>query len=167
MKKLGVATLFFLSFAVFAATVTVNASNPPYNTLSNVVGTNIYSEVEIRMAGGFQILGAYNTLNPNNRLGAGDQIQVKWQDGSSERLAVSNPMVSAGVTPVPGTQQSGSGSSGSGGGPYDDGSGYDPGNGGLGGTPYEDCFSDTVKACVSVGGEPMQCETIPVLNCPP
>jgi hypothetical protein len=161
-KGYGLLVLLSVSFVAFAAgIVTINTSNPPYSTQSNVVGTNIYSMVEIRIAAGFQILGAYNTLNSNNRLASGDQFEVKWQDGSTEKYAVSTPLSSVGTTPVPGTQQVPPNSGGGGPGGY----AGDFGSGG-GDNPFADCFSDTSTGCVSVGDGPMQCETYTVLNCP-
>ncbi len=161
--------LCFVSFAAFAAVVTLNASDLIYRNISNVNQTGITSESSIRAAGAFAMIGVYNQLpTQQSSVKVGQEIKIVWQDGSSERFKVlSFFSPAAGVEPVDGTQQPAPGNSGSGGGPYDDGGGYGPGDGGLGGTPYENCMVDRETGCVAVGESENECHTFSVLNCPP
>ena len=159
-KTMWLVALLAFSLSALAAVVTINLSDYPYNGLSMVQGQNIYSEAEIKMGIGFEVVKMYNGLN-STKLGNGDQAKVIYQDGSSERYAVGSLLSSGGVLPIPGTQQSASGSGGGGPGGYPDDPGYVGGD-----NPFSDCFSETVTGCVSVGDGPMQCETYNVLNCP-
>jgi hypothetical protein len=161
IKRWPFLSLLLISFAVVAATVTINTADTAYRNLNNVVGTNIHTEPEIRMAAGFTLSGAYRNIHGFGTLGDGSQFKVVWQDGSSETYVVNNRFMSDGTMPVPGTQQPGGTGGGGGPGGYPD----DPGYGG-GDDPFSDCFSETVTGCVSVGDGPMQCETFTVLNCP-
>lgn len=104
------------------------------------------------------LAGRYRSLHGPGTLGQGSQFVVKWQNGSSERYMVTNRLLTAGTTPVPGTQQPAGSSAGGGGYVGDPGSGH--------GDPYADCTPGSERGCVAVGGGPMVCETVSVLECP-
>lgn len=157
-----------ISFAVLAASLTLYASDSRWSNRSNISGTGISSEFGIRVAGSFVIIRFHNeTPNQSKPISLGQEVKIVWQDGSSERVKLKCLSSPACAEPVDGTQQPAPGSSGSGGGPYDDGGGYGPGDGGLGGTPYENCMVDRETGCVAVGESENQCHTFSVLNCPP
>lgn len=109
--------LVALSFAALAATITVYASDPRWNSLNNVAGTGISSELGIRSLGAFVIVRMHNETPAQSKpIQLGSTFKVVWQDGSSEQVKYqcnTSPAVCA--KPVPGTQQAPS--SGSGGGP--------------------------------------------------
>lgn len=159
-KKIFAALLAFVSFVAIAATITINTADTAYRNLSNVQGTNIYTDGEIRAAAGFQLAGAYRAVHGVSQLPQGSQFKVIWQDGSSEKYMVVSRYLSAGTTPIPNTQQGAPSAGGGGGIP-------DPGAGGDGpGGDWSDCFNTTIKACTSAGGGPDHCEYITSLECP-
>lgn len=165
MKKkiMWIAALFCLSFVALAAIVTVNLSNTPYNRLSMVQGQNIYSEAEVKIGIGFEVVKTYNGMT-TNKLGKGDQVKIVYQDGSSEHYAVNSNLLSGGVVPIPGTQMPSS-STGGGGGPFDPGL-LGGGLGTVGGSQFENCIATTQRVGVDVGESGMKWSTITVLKCP-
>lgn len=102
---------FFLAGLAFAALaaglITIDTrSDAGYRNLSNVSGTSIDTEEEVRIAGLTQIASQYRLRNGLSTLPSGAQFRVVWPNGSSEGGSVVNPFGSVGAVPVPGTQSS-------------------------------------------------------------
>lgn len=158
-RKIFPVVFLFASFMVFAAMITINTSHDDYKNLSNIPGTSIHSDFELKVPAGYQLANRYRTLHGASQLPQGSNFRVIWQDGTAEQFFVADRTLSAGTVPVPGTQQGAGGGSGVG------GDGSPPGYG-SGGGPFENCFSTTVTGCTSAGGGPQHCETISFLDCP-
>jgi hypothetical protein len=118
--------LLLVAFIAIAGTVVINASDPAYSNLSNVADTNVGTDWEIRNAGLTQIAATYRGINGLGTLDNNEEFKVIWKDGSSEKAKVVNKFSTLGTVPVPGSQESGNGTSiGGGGGWADDGFGDD------------------------------------------
>ena len=96
--------LLFVSFAALALGLSIDARQPPYNSLSNVQGTTIHSDWEIRNAGLTQIAAAYRLIHGLSTLQTGSVFRVTWGGGSSEGASVVSAFSSLGAVPIPDTQ---------------------------------------------------------------
>lgn len=96
--------LLLVSFVALAFGISIDARQSPYNGLSNVQGTTIHSDWEIRNAGPTQIAAAYRLLHGLSALQTGSVFRVTWGGGSSESASVVSAFSSLGAVPIPDTQ---------------------------------------------------------------
>ncbi|MBD3680308.1 hypothetical protein H3005_00355 [Stenotrophomonas sp. Br8] len=134
-KKWSFFGLIFTTFAVAAATVTINAAAYPYNQVPAAQSLSAFEMAELRIAGLTGLAGMYRITHGLGSLPIGSKIKVTWGDGSVEEGAVVCLAGSVCVKPVPGTQKAASGGGGGGGysGPISSGS-YGGGGGGRTGS---------------------------------
>lgn len=117
-KKWSFFGLIFTTFAVVAATVTINAAAYPYNQVPAAQSLSAFEMAELRIAGLTGLAGMYRITHGLGSLPIGSKIKVTWGDGSVEEGAVVCLAGSVCVKPVPGTQKAASGGGGGGGGGY-------------------------------------------------
>lgn len=97
--------LLFISGVVLAAAIIIRASDENYGNLSNVLGTSIASEAEIRTAGLSPAAVRYRQISGQSSLPVGSEFTMVWEDGSSERASINSRVSSLGATPIPGSQR--------------------------------------------------------------
>jgi hypothetical protein len=100
--------LLVLSLVVsgaIAAGVSIDGRSAPYSGRSNIAGTSIDSDWEIRNAGLSQAAAIYRQQHGPSSLPAGSNFRMTWPNGSSEGGSVTSPYLSDGAVPIPGTQQ--------------------------------------------------------------
>ena len=115
MKKFTMATkarryfwaLLFATYSVTAAGVMIDVIGDEYRHLSQVAVTTVHSSQDMRMSGAAQVAALYRASSgaPFSTLPPGSTFKVVWPDGSSEYVMVVSPTSSAGVHPIPGSQQ--------------------------------------------------------------
>lgn len=150
-KKWSFFGLIFTTFAVVAATVTINAAAYPYNQVPAAQSLSAFEMAELRIAGLTGLAGMYRITHGLGSLPIGSKIKVTWGDGSVEEGAVVCLAGSVCVKPVPGTQKAATSGGGGGGG---------GGSGGGGGGGYSGPISSGSyggggggrSGSVSVGG---------------
>ncbi|WP_230116485.1 hypothetical protein, partial [Stenotrophomonas lactitubi] len=111
-KKWSFFGLIFTTFAVAAATVTINAAAYPYNQVPAAQSLSAFEMAELRIAGLTGLAGMYRITHGLGSLPIGSKIKVTWGDGSVEEGAVVCLAGSVCVKPVPGTQKAASGGGG-------------------------------------------------------
>lgn len=99
--------LLFATYSVTAAGVMIDVLGDEYRHLSQVAVTTVKSSQDMRMSGAAQVAAMYRASSgaPFSTLPPGSTFKVVWPDGSSEYVMVVSPSSSAGVHPIPGSQQ--------------------------------------------------------------
>jgi hypothetical protein len=88
-----------------AALPALDGRYPPCAKLNNVRDTSTGSEAAIRSAGAGACAAQYRLEHGLLSLPSGSVFKITWPDGSSERMIVTDPLMSAGTQPLPGTQR--------------------------------------------------------------
>lgn len=87
-----------------ASGIVINGAAAPYNQLSNVQGTTVDSDWEVRTAGLSQAAATYRLTNGLGELPVGSRFQMRWGNSSHEVGDITSTSSSVGAVPVPGTQ---------------------------------------------------------------
>ncbi|HIE4562360.1 TPA: hypothetical protein ACXNIY_000406 [Stenotrophomonas maltophilia] len=82
----------------------INAADRIYKDLTNVVDASIGSDLGIRQAAMFQMVGAYRLSHGLASVKRGETITFIWPDGSAEKGLAADPFLTTGIEPIPGTQ---------------------------------------------------------------
>jgi hypothetical protein len=106
----------FSAVAIAAGGISIDCSEAPYSSLPAVQGIGNSDEEALQEAAGVAIAGAYRSLHGASSLPVGTQIEVTWQNGSSEKMLIELVSSTVGVSPIPGTQKAAGVGGGGGGG---------------------------------------------------
>ncbi len=101
--------LLSVPISVFAAPITINAGQAPYNTVEGAIGTSVRDDVMARTGAMSALVGMYRSIHGAFSVETGQVFIFIWQDGSKERGVANQPMSSVGTVPVPNTQSRPSG----------------------------------------------------------
>lgn len=108
MRKIATCLIAYFCLAGAAQAgkdISIDTRDAIYSELPNVKDTTVESDEEIRIAGATQCAATYRTIHGLLTLPTGKVFTIKWQDGSSEKIIVIDPLMTTGASPVRGTQQ--------------------------------------------------------------